>query len=318
MKVLASVALAAVVALSPTLLAQWPAFKTPNVPRNADGTPNLTAPAPRTPDGKVDFSGVWGAGGGGGGRGRRGQPPPPAPTDRPPLAAFFDIGANIQGGAPMTPWAAALKKERMANGMQDNPDAHCLPIGFTQYHTHPQPRKMLQTPGEIVIIYESNYGLRHIFTDGRKAPPPDDQDVTPWWYGYTVGTWEGDTLVATTTHLRDGMWLDVNGTPLTDQGKIVERFRRPNFGTLEIDITIEDPKAFTKPFTVRVNQRIEVDSDLIEFICNENERSSKHFVDIRDIPPAAPPAGAAPAPPAGAPAAPAAPAAPPRPAGQQK
>ena len=103
-------------------------------------------------------------------------------------------------------------------------------------------------------------------------------DPQPWWYGYTVGKWEGDTLVATTTNLRDGMWLDVNGTPLTDQGKIIERFRRPNFGTLEIDITIEDPKAFTKPFTVRVNQRIMVDNELIEFICNENEQSSDHFV----------------------------------------
>ena len=130
----------------------------------------------------------------------------------------------------MTPWAAALKKERLSNGAQDNPDAHCLPIGHTQFHTHPQPRKIIQTPGEIVIIYESNYGLRHIYTDGREAPPPGDQDVTPYWYGYTVGKWEGDTLVATTTHIRDGMWLDVNGTPPNDQGKIVERFRRPSYG----------------------------------------------------------------------------------------
>ena len=284
MRVFASVLLAAVAAMSPSLLAQWPSVKTPNVPRNADGTVNMAAPAPRTADGKVDFSGVWEAGGGGGGgrgRGRGGQAPPAPPADQPPLAAFFDIGQNIPGGTPMTPWAAALRKERLSNGAQDNPDAHCLPIGHTQFHTHPQPRKMIQTPGEIVIIYESNYGLRHIYTDGREAPPPGDQDVTPYWYGYTVGKWEGDTLVATTTHIRDGMWLDVNGTPLTDQGKIVERFRRPSYGRLEIDITIEDPKAFTKPFTVRVNQRIAVDTDLIEFICNENEKSSKHFVDIR-------------------------------------
>jgi hypothetical protein len=177
----------------------------------------------------------------------------------------------------MTPWAAELRAQRTKDNAADNPDAHCLPIGFTQFHTHPQPRKILQTPTEIAIIYESNYGLRNIYLDGRKAPPPDDQDVAPWWYGYTVGKWEGDTLVATTTHIRDGMWLDVNGTPLTDQATVVERFRRPVFGNLEIDVTITDPKAFTKPFTVRVNQRLMVDTDLIEFICNENEQSSKHY-----------------------------------------
>ena len=194
------------------------------------------------------------------------------------MAAFFNIGQNLEGGmAPMTQWASDLKKQRVANNAADNPDAHCLPIGFTQFHTHPQPRKILQTPTEIAIIYESNYGLRNIYLDGRKAPPPDDQDVAPWWYGYTVGRWDGDALVATTTHIRDGMWLDVNGTPLTDQATVVERFRRPYFGNLEIDITITDPKAFTKPFTVRVNQRIMVDTDLIEFICNENEQSSKHY-----------------------------------------
>jgi hypothetical protein len=209
------------------------------------------------------------------GRGR-GQQGPPF-SEGSPIATFGDIGASIEGGAPMTPWAAALKKERMANNMADNPDAHCLPIGFTQFHTHPQPRKILQTPTELAIIYESNYGLRHIFMDGRKAPPPEDQDVAPWWYGYTVGKWEGDTLVATTTHIRDGMWLDVNGTPLTDQATVVERFRRPTFGNLEIEISITDPKAFTRPFSVRVNQRLMVDTDLIEFICNENEQSSKHY-----------------------------------------
>ena len=277
MRVFASIVLAAVAATSPTLLAQWPKFTTPNVPRNADGTPNMTAPTPRTADGKVDFSGVWAAGGGGGGRGRRGQAPPAPPAGTPPAATFFDIGANIEGGAPMQPWAAELKKKRMADNMQDNPDAHCLPIGHMQLHLHPQPRKILQVPSEIAIIYESNYGLRHIYLDGRTAPT-NDPDTVPWWYGYTVGRWDGDTLVATTTHLRNDMWLDVNGTPLTDQATIVERFRRPNYGTMQIDITIDDPKAFTKPFTVRVNQRIMVDTDLIEFICNENEQSSKHFV----------------------------------------
>jgi hypothetical protein len=290
MRALVSVVIAAVVALSTTLVAQWPSYPTPNVPRNADGTPNLTAPTPRTADGKVDFTGIWGGGGGGGGRGRGGAggrggrggdaPPAPPPANQPvtpPLATFFDVGSNLEGrGAPMTEWAAALKKQRMADNMKDNPDAHCLPIGHMQLHLHPQPAKYLQTPSELVMIWEANYGLRHIYLDGRPSP---DNDPQPWWYGYTIGRWEGDTLVATTTNIRDGMWLDVNGTPLTESGKIIERFRRPNFGNLEIDITFEDPKAFTKPFTVRVNRRIMVDTDLIEFICNENEQSSKRFLE---------------------------------------
>jgi hypothetical protein len=197
-----------------------------------------------------------------------------------PTANFGDIGSGWPGGAgclPLQQWAVELKKKRMSENSKDNPDAHCLPIGHTQLHLHPQPAKFLWTPyNEIVMIWESNYGLRHIYTDGRPAPAKDSDNV-PWWYGYTVGRWEGDELVATTTHLRDGMWLDVNGTPLTDQATIVERFRRPTYGRMEVDITFDDPKAFTRPITVRVNKRILVDTDLIEFICNENEQSSKRY-----------------------------------------
>jgi hypothetical protein len=204
-------------------------------------------------------------------------PPPPPPTDPangPPLATFFDIGAGFKDGLPMQPWAAELLKKRMADNMKDNPDAHCLPIGLTQLHMHPQPRKIIQTPDLIVIIYESNGGLRQIFMDGRPAPNNDPQ---PWWYGYSRGRWEGDTLVVETTHFRDEGWLDVNGHVLTDKGKMIERFRRTNFGTMEVEVTIDDPKAYTKPFTVKMNYRIMVDTELIEFICNENERSTQHF-----------------------------------------
>jgi hypothetical protein len=133
---------------------------------------------------------------------------------------------------------------------------------------------MIQTPGLIVILYEANYGLRYIFTDGRTLPSSDAQ---PWWYGYSVGKWEGDTLVVETTGLRDGGWLDIIGNPLTDAARLTERFRRPNYGTLEIDVTVDDPKAYTKPWTVRVNQRIMLDSELLEFICLENQQFESYL-----------------------------------------
>ncbi len=179
---------------------------------------------------------------------------------------------------PMQPWAAALKKERMADNMKDNPDVWCLPIGLMQYHNHPQPRQIVQTKNLTLITYESNYGLRYIYTDGRPAP---NNDPSPWWFGYSRGWWDGnDTFVVETTNFlgdeRAG-WLDVNGSPYTDALKMTERFRRPTFGTLQIDVTIDDPKAYTRPFTVRVNHRLLVDQEMMEFVCNENERSTKHI-----------------------------------------
>jgi hypothetical protein len=169
-----------------------------------------------------------------------------------------------------------LRAERMSNNQKNNPDALCLPMGLMQLHLHPQPRKIVQTPGLIVIMYEGNSGLRQIFTDGRPLPEPGP-DLQPWWYGYSSGRWEGDTLVVETVGFRDDVWLDVQGSPLTSAGKMTERFRRVNFGNLQIEVTIEDPTAYVAPFTVRVNQRILLDEELIEFICNENEKSVQHF-----------------------------------------
>jgi hypothetical protein len=273
-------ALALVVAFAPSMNAQWPKYPTPGVPRTADGKPILDGPAPRTAEGKVDFSGIWqrpfGVGSGGG-RGRGGAPAPPATTpDGIPISTFSEV-AGRGYPLPMTPWAADLKKRRMADNMKDNPDVWCLPIGLMQYHNHPQPRQIVQTKNLILITYESNYGLRYIYMDGRPAPNNDPQ---PWWFGYSRGWFEGDTLVVETTNFRGDEkagWLDVNGSPYTEALKMTERFRRPNFGTLEIDVTIDDAKAYTKPFTVRVNQRIMVDEEMIEFICNENEKSTEHI-----------------------------------------
>ena len=299
-------------ALPAALLAQWPSYPTPNVPKLANGKPNMEGPTPRTPDGHPDLSGIWqyvglrgarppagGATPGSGpspavpptGDSSAKSPAPPPPPTPPPAGSvglgpprgpnqFFNIGTTVKGGLPFTPWAAALRKERMDNNNKDNPDAHCLPLGLTQLHMHPQPRKMIQMPGLIVILYEAQGGVRQIFMDGRPLPKTDDSD--PWWYGYSIGHWDGDTLVVETNGFRDDVWLDVEGSPLTNTGKMTERFRRPDFGHLEIDVTVEDPKAYTHPWTVRINQRLLLNTDLIEFICNENEKSDAHLVGKQD------------------------------------
>jgi hypothetical protein len=269
LRTLALIAISA--AIAPSVSAQWAPYPTAGVLRTPDGKPDLTAPAPRTADGKPDLSGIWIRGDGQLGPAGGGTVPGPAPSFSigPPVTTFRDVGANVKEGLPLQPWAAELVKNRRAGNSKDNPDAHCLPMGLMQFHNHGQPRKMIQTPGLTLIVYEANYGLRYIFTDGRTLP---SQDAQPWWYGYSVGRWEGDTLVVDTTGFRDGGWLDIIGNPLTDAAKLTERFRRPNYGTLEIDVTIDDPKAYTKPWTVRVNQRIMLDSELMEFICLENQK----------------------------------------------
>ena len=267
------------------LAAQWPSHRDPSVPRVADGRVDLNAPAPRAADGHPDLSGVWENIGWrdlsrvtGNISGTGGAPPAPGTPRRPPPVAitrFFDLSSVVPGGLPLQPWAAALKSARMAGGNQDNPDAHCLPLGNMQLHTHPEPRKIIQTPRLLVILYEGNAGTRQIFIDGRRLPPNDPQ---PWWYGYSVGKWDGDTLVVETTGFRDGGWLDVNGSPLTDAGRTIERFRRPSVGSLTIDVTIDDSRAYTKPWSVTLTQHLMPDDELIEFVCQENERDAQHFV----------------------------------------
>jgi hypothetical protein len=274
-------------ALPAALFAQWPSYPTPGVPRTPDGKPNLTAPAPKTPDGKPDLTGIW----------ENARPPaqatvpnvktagpnddilPALQTNNDFLALvkkspFWDLGSSFKTGLPFQPWAAELHRQRVADNNKDNPDAHCLPMGMMQFHYHPEPRKMIQAPQVIVILYEANAGIRQIFTDGRPLP---GKDADPWWYGYSTGHWEGDTLVVQSAGFRDLGWLDVEGSPLSDAAKITERYRRPDFGHLEIEVTIDDPKAYTKPWTVAVHQRIMVDTEIIEFVCQENERDEPHL-----------------------------------------
>jgi hypothetical protein len=266
------VGVVAIVSLvSSSVSAQWPTYRKADAPRTPDGKVRMDAPVPRTMDGKPDLSGVWDTVRTGTGQVIVGKDVPPLQR----TSQFWNIGAGLDGDLPLQPWAFELRAQRVANHSKDNPDAHCLPIGLTQLHNHPQPRKIIQTPSVIVILYEANDGIRQIFTDGRPLPNNDPQ---PWWYGYSIGRWEGDTLVVETSNFKDGGWLDVNGAPLTDAAKMTERFRRLDYGTLEIEVTVDDPKAYTRPWTaVKIRQRLLPDDELIEFICAENEKSSRHF-----------------------------------------
>jgi len=257
--------------VSASVSAQWPLYPATGTPRASSGRVRLDAPTPRTSDGKPDLSGLWQTI-------RTGSGQVIVGTDLPPLlrtSQFWNIGAGLDGDLPLQPWAFELRSQRIADHSKDNPDAHCLPIGPTQLHNHPQPRKMIQTPSVLLILYEANGGIRQIFTDGRSLPSNDPQ---PWWYGYSIGKWEGDTLVVETSGFRDDVWLDVNGAPLTSVAKMTERFRRLDHGSLEIEVTVDDPKAYTKPWTAaKIRQRLMPDDELIEFVCAENERSTQRF-----------------------------------------
>jgi len=248
---------------SEPLSAQWPRHPTPRVPKTAAGQPDPDAPAPRTAEGRPDFSGLWR--GITGPAGRR----PVRPLPGPPLAVYREVGQNLPDGLPVTAYGLELLKQRIAGDGWQNPSAQCLPMGIVQLHTQGAPRKFVQTPALTVILYEAGGETRQIFTDGRPMPAGDPQ---PWWNGYSVGRWEGDDLVVTTTHFRDGGWLDLIGSPLTDAATITERFRRPTFARMDIDVTIEDRKAYTRPFTVRLFQELMLGDELIEYVCLENQR----------------------------------------------
>ena len=257
---------ALIYAFSAPLNAQWLQIPTPGVPRLANGSSDLNAPAPRTPDGKPDLSGIWDI--------EHNKPCPAGGcADMYIGEEFLDIGWSIHG-LPYQPWAAELTKKRtLDNGMAD-PISHCLPGGIVKGLTIPLFRKVIQIPGLVVILNELGSSYRQIFTDGRTLPEIDQ----PTFNGYSSGKWEGDTLVVQTIGFKDQMWLDRNGSPLSDAAKITERFRRPSFGKLEIEITVDDPKVYTKPWTVKINQIIALDTELIDYICLENEKDATRYI----------------------------------------
>jgi hypothetical protein len=260
-------ALAAVmVALAP-LHAQWLKYPTPGVPKKSDGSPNLSAPAPRTADGRPDLSGVWDI--------DHNRPcPPEGCADMEVGQEFVDFGWGLKGGLPLQPWAADLKQKRMEEYGKDDPASHCLPGGLAKNHTTPLLRKIVQTPGLLVILYERNATFRQIFLDGRPLPEIN----LPSANGYSSGKWEGDTLVVQSAGFTDGLWLDRNGSPMTDAAAVTERFRRVNFGRLEIEVTVSDSKAYKNPWTVTLTHLLVPDTDLVDYICLENERDIPHLV----------------------------------------
>ena len=259
--------IAAALAACPPASAQWLNYPTAGIPRTPDGKPDLSAPTPRTAGGKPDLSGLWTV---------------MCPTNTgmvlclPEIAVpreFADIGRSLQGGLPYQPWAADIVKARRAENGKDDPFTHCLPGGVARLHTSPFLRKIIQTPGLVVFLSETNASYRQIFTDGR----PPLEDPNPSWNGYSAGHWEGDTLVVETNGFLD-QWLDRFGSPLTGKAKMTEKFRRPNYGTLEIQLTVDDPKAYTKPWTIQLTQSIALNTELLDYICLENEKDAPHLV----------------------------------------
>ena len=246
---------AACVCLRPSpAAAQWIDFPTPGIPRLADGKPNLGAPAPRTADGKPDLSGIWRAG-------RAGE-----------YGYDYDVTKNLKAG-DVQPWAEALRLKRVQDFRKDSPLAHCMPVSVPFLNFRGLSR-IVQTPGLIVILHESpNSPHRTIFMDGRELP----KDPSPTWLGYSVGHWEGDALVVNSVGFNDLGWLDVGGNPQTESLKLTERFQRVDFGHLRLDVTFDDPKTFTKPFTVRMYKPYAADTEILEDVC-ENERDSGHLV----------------------------------------
>jgi hypothetical protein len=240
--------------LAAPLPAQWLNLSTPGVPRTPDGKPNLTAPAPRAADGHPDLSGIW----------------------EPNANKFLrDIAVDLKpGDVPFQPWAEAVYNDRKTGAHAgEESDANCLPQGVPKIDAAPAPFKIIQTPTELAILQEAFNLWRQIFLDGRKLA----KEPTPTWLGYSLGRWDGDTLVVDTTGFNGKAWLDQVGHPATESLHVTERFHRKDFGHIDLQITIDDPKAYTKPWTVSEDLKLMVNGELMEFICNENNRDVPHL-----------------------------------------
>ena len=230
--------------------AQWQGYKTPRIPRTADGTANLTAPAPKTADGKPDLNGIWLA-----------------------SRAVFDLRQTLKPGdaVPLTPEGRAIFDQRQATLSKDDPSARCLPTGLPVRALLRTPFKILQGPGTTAILYESGTRFRQVLTDGRPLPEVIDW---PAWQGFSIGRWEGDTFVVTTSGFNGKAWLDQAGHPESDAMTITERFRRKDFGHMDMEMIVDDRKMYTRPWSINAEFILQTDTELLEFICEENERDA--------------------------------------------
>jgi len=239
-------ALALVCVAADTMTAQWLSVPVPGTPRTPDGKPNLTVAAPRVADGRPDHSGIW-----------------RVESNR------FNNNLLPDGvDAPMLPWAAELYKKRVATFGHDRPMTQCMPHGVPDAMTVLNlPFKIVQTPVVTVHLYEEFHKYRQIHTDGRQLPVDPD----PNWYGYSVGRWEGETFLVETAGFKEGSWLDNNGHPHTEALRTTERFRRTNFGRLELTVTIDDPKAYSRVWTSdTLGFNLQADTELLEHLCENN------------------------------------------------
>ena len=264
-------ALAVTVAVtSPTLgSAQWLDYRTQGVPRTASGAPALDAPTPRTAEGKPDFSGMWFAN-------------VPAKDycreadciqEERMAREQINLGIKLEGGLPYTEWSKQQMVERGANGGREDPHTYCKPPNFPRAWTLPQYIKIVQTPSLMVMLHEFNAAYREVFLDGRPLP----QDPNPTWNGYSTAHWDGDTLVIETNGIRDDMWLDIQGSPVTESARVTERLRRVNFGLMQVEIAVNDPKAYTRPWSVTIEMAAQVDTTMLEEICLDDEQDVKLY-----------------------------------------
>jgi hypothetical protein len=249
--------------------AQWLQYPTAGVPKAKDGKPDLLAPAPRL-SGKPDFSGIWVS--------SKTLAPAACPEggclqQMPLPPEGRNIAVNVQGGLPFTTETAALMDRRRQEQSKFDQHVRCAPPMFPRGWSFPQYKKIVQTPALMVMLHEFQASFRQVFLDGRPLP----KVVQPQWNGYSVGRWEGDTLVIESIGFKDDTWLDMLGTPLSDEAKVVERIRRPNFGTLDVEVTVTDLKTYTKPWTVKLQQSIVLDTEILEEICTDNERDLIHL-----------------------------------------
>jgi hypothetical protein len=231
--------------------AQWLDFPM-HVPRLPDGKPNLSAPAPKRPDGKPDLSGVW----------------------ETKFGYLGDLAKDYKPEDIFQPWAAALYKHRTDTLSRDDPQARCVLSGVPREDNVPYPFKILHTDEGIVILYEALHSYRQIFMDGRQLP----KDPNPTWMGYSIGHWDGDTLVVESSGFVGNNWLDNNGHPGTEALRLTERFHRRDFGHIDLALTIDDPKAYTKPWGAKLQLTLNPNTELIEYVCDENEKDVNHLV----------------------------------------